>query len=231
MLPVRQPPTADRPNAPVTWSQGEHVAIVGDTGTGKTTLMAALAAYRSHVIVLRTKIDSRHEPAFEGFKYADSASVLDDPRYERIILTPKYREQGKQAYAMFEKVWQHGRWCVMIDELFYVDQVLHLRSMVDMLLTQGRGSKITVVTGMQRPSFVSRFSLSQITHLFSFRVEKRDLKTLRDAYTNRLVPLIDPDSPQVVKHHEFAYYNRTRTIVARGSTDTLQQIISRPSNP
>lgn len=230
MLPIQQPATAQRSNEPVPWSQGEHVAIVGDTGTGKTTLMAALSEYRSHVVLFRTKLDTKQEPAFKGFHYVDSANALDDPRFNKLVITPKYREQGKQGYALLEKIWQHGRWCIMIDELWYADQVLGLRSMIDRLLTQGRSARITVVTGMQRPSFVSRFSLSQITHLFSFRVEKRDLKTLRDAYTARLVPLIDPDSLQAVKHHEFAYYNRTRSVVKRGSVDTLSQIISRPRN-
>lgn len=229
VLPIQQPGTAQPHSGPVRWAQGEHVAIVGDTGTGKTTLMAALAQYRAHVVLFRTKLDTKIEPAFKGFKHSDSASILDDERYDKIVLTPKYKEQGKQGYAMLEKVWTHGRWCVMIDELFYAEQSLGLRSMIDRLLTQGRSARITVVTGMQRPAYVSRMSLSQITHLFSFRVERRDLKTLRDAFTHRLVPIIDGDSPTAVSHHEFAYYNRTHRVIKIGTAQQIADIFGEAS--
>lgn len=231
LLPIQQPGTERQPRLPVPWAQGEHVSVVGDTGTGKTFLLSRLAEYRSHVVLFRTKLDTEREPHFGGFKYADSANALEDGRYDKIVLTPKYRDQGKQGYAMLEKVWQHGRWCVMIDELWYADQVLGLRSMIDKLLTQGRSARITVVVGMQRPAFVSRFALSQCTHVFSFRVEGRDLKTMREAFTNRLAPLIDDDSPQAVSGHDFAYFNRSRRIIAEGNANQLQQIISRPTNP
>lgn len=230
-LPIRQPMGTVPHSGPLPWAQGEHVAVVGDTGTGKTFLLSRLAAFRTHVVMLRTKLDTTLEPEFKGFKHADSASILDDGRYDKIVLTPKYREQGKQGYAMLEKVWQHGRWCVMIDELWYADQQLGLRSMIDRLLTQGRSARITVVAGMQRPAYVSRFALSQCTHVFSFRVEGRDLKTMREAFTNRLAPLIDDDSPQAVSGHDFAYFNRARRIVTVGNAARLQEIISQPRNP
>lgn len=231
VLPIRQPiGTPDNPG-PVPWAQGEHVAVVGDTGTGKTYLLAQLAKYRTYVVFFRTKLDTSREPALEGFRYVDSADALNDGRYDKIVLTPKYRQQEKQGAAMLETVWQHGRWCVMIDELFYADQQLGLRPQIDMLLTQGRSARITMVVGMQRPAYVSRFALSQCTHVFSFRVEGRDLKTMREAFTNRLAPLIDDDSPQAVRGHDFAYFNRARRIVAVGNANQLQRIISPPRNP
>lgn len=230
VLPIQQPTGAQQHNGPAPWAQGEHVAVVGDTGTGKTFLLSRLAALRTHVVFFRTKLDATLEPEFKGFKYTDSASALEDARYDKIVLTPKYQHQGREGYAMLEKVWQHGRWCVMIDELWYADQMLGLRSMIDRLLTQGRSARITVVAGMQRPAFVSRFALSQCTHVFSFRVEGRDLKTMREAFTNRLAPLIDDDSPQAVTGHDFAYFNRARRTINVGNANDLRSVISLPKN-
>lgn len=78
-------------------------------------------------------------------------------------------------------MWIQGGWTVIIDELFYVDDTLKLRSHLERLYTQGRSKGITVVAGMQRPVAVTRFALSQSAHVLTFRVDGRDAKTLSDA--------------------------------------------------
>lgn len=217
---LRQPATnADA--LPVRWNQGEHVTVVGDTGTGKTFLLSKLIPLRSHVVVFRTKPD---DIKFPGFRTAKKASAMDDPTYERILLTPDYEKQGEEGFAMLDKAWRMGSWCVVIDELWYVER-LGLRSALERLLTQGRSKKVSVVMGMQRPVFVSRFALSQCMHLFSFRVERRDAKVLGEAFGSRIMPLVDQDSPTAVSGHDFAYYHRSRRIVATGNARALGKVI------
>jgi len=216
---------------PVPWKQGEHVAVVGDTGTGKTTLLTTLVPARSHVVVFRTKPDQSDEPKWgRSFHHIKKASDIHDARHDRFILTPKYESIGREGYALLERAYKDGGWCIVLDELLVVER-LGLTTMVDKLLTQGRSQRVTMVLGMQRPVGVSRFALSQCTHVFSFRVEGRDLKTMRDAFTVKLVPLIDADSPSAIAHHDFAYFNRSRRVVTVGNAQNISRVISLRETP
>jgi hypothetical protein len=210
---------------PANWYVGEHVFVVGDTGTGKTTLISKLVRERQYVIVFRTKAD---DIKFPGFKVSRTADILDDLYADKILLAPRYERLALEGYRMFEKTWRQRGWTVVIDELWFVESELGLKQQSIRLLTQGRSQKMTAVVGVQRPAFISRFALSQSTHLFSFRLDGRDVKTIRDATTTRLVPYLDPDSPQVLPDKRFAYYHRANREIRIGNARQLEKVIQIP---
>lgn len=213
-LPNPHQPEAD---LPATWRLGEHVAAVGDTGTGKTYLVARLVQLRQYVVVFRTKPD---DIRFPGFKTVRKAAALDDIHSSRLLLVPTYSHQMREGYDMLERVWEQGNWTVVIDELWYAEKRLKLSLEVERLLTQGRSKGISVIVGMQRPAQVSRFAISQCTHLFSFRVEGRDLQTMKEATSPRIVEPIDQ-----LRKHQFVYYNRSSRTVAIGNARMLDRVI------
>lgn len=206
-----------RVSLPVPWRVGEHVAAVGDTGSGKTFLVAKLVELRQYVVVLRTKPD---DIKFPGFRRVTKASAMDDMYQTRLLLTPKHERQAIEGYDMLNRVWDMGGWTVVIDELWYVEKLLRLQPYVERLLTQGRSKKISVVVGMQRPAQVSRFAISQCTHLFTFSVEGRDLQTIKEATTPRIV-----DPVTALPKHRFAYYNRHDRFIVTGDAKQLGRVI------
>lgn len=214
-----QPDETTQPSTdlPVTWKVGEHIAAVGDTGTGKTYLVSKLVELRDYVVVFRTKPD---DIKFPGFRRAKRASALDDIHQTHILLVPDHAKQVQEGFAMLERVWEHGGWTVVIDELWYTERLLKLGPWVERLLTQGRSKEISVIVGMQRPAQVSRFAISQCTHLFSFRVEGRDLQTIKESTTPRIVEPIAN-----LQGHKFVYYNRSNRTVAVGDAKTLDRVI------
>jgi len=192
---------------PNRWKQGEHVIIVGDTGSGKTYLESKILALRQHVVVVRTKPD---DIKFPGFHKIEKVSKLgfrrfgdDGKRVTRFLLTPKYEEQRIETAAMLEKVWKEGAWCIAIDETYYATEILKLERQMNKLLTQGRSKHISVVCGMQRPVWISRFAMSQATHAFIFRCEGRDLKSLADALSPIIIKPVED-----LREHDFIYFNR-----------------------
>lgn len=214
-------PPAPPNSLPTRWKFGEHVAVVGDTGTGKTYLMSRLLRMRQYVVFLRVKPD---DITFPGFRKSRTAAVLDQLTATQVLLDPQYNHQMREAYKMLDKVWEQGNWTCAIDEEWYTEQILKLRPMVERMLTQGRSKGISACIGMQRPSQISRFVISQCTHLFVFRIEGRDLQTVKEATTPRIVPAV-----QNLTGHDFAYFNRKTKEVATGNANQLGKIFIPPN--
>lgn len=211
---------------PVQWKQGEHIAVVGRTGSGKTYLMAKLAQMRQYVVILRTKPDKNKFPGFVKVRKADA---MKHWRSERLLLEPDYRRQSVEGYNMLEQAWMDGGWTIIIDENWYAEQI-GLKPFIIRQLTQGRSKDISTIVGMQRPVDISRFALSEITHLFVFRCEGRDLKfSLRDSTVDAIVPAV-----RSLRGHDFVYYNAAKEIIAVGNANNLPAILTstyRPTTP
>lgn len=207
---------------PVKWKQGEHVIIIGDTGSGKTFLTSKILPLRKSVIVLRTKPD---DIKFEGFRKVDLTRKLggffDDSgkKIYRFLLDPDYDLQQRELSLAFEKAWTEGGWTIAIDETYYATQILKLEKQINKLLTQGRSKHITVICGMQRPVFISRFAMSQATHAFIFRCEGRDLKSLADALSPSIIKPVEG-----LREHDFIYFNRATREVTQGNARNLGDI-------
>lgn len=209
---------------PAKWKQGEHVIIIGDTGSGKTYLESKILALRTHVIVVRTKPD---DIKFPGFHKVPKISKIGSQRFgyggERLtkfLLTPKYEEHGIEISRVFEKVWKEGGWAIAIDETYYVTQ-LKLERQINKLLTQGRSKHISVICGMQRPAWISRFAMSQATHAFIFRCEGRDLKALADSLSPAIIRPVED-----LREHDFIYFNRATRTVVKGNANNLKEIFT-----
>lgn len=207
---------------PVSWAIGEHVAIIGTTGTGKTFLTSRLVDYRNYVAILRTKPD---DVKFKGFKTVRDGKALDSPgKTPKLLIVPDFRRQKVVAAEVFDTVWQMGGWTLVIDELFYAHDVLGMKAYIDMLLTQGRSKKISVVVGMQRPVNVTRFALSEATHIFSFRLEGRDQKTIREISSDAFA-----EATGKVPPFHFAHYHVKTRSVGVGTADKLERVLHRPA--
>jgi energy-coupling factor transporter ATP-binding protein EcfA2 len=214
-----QVPVQSGTTLPIRWEEGEHVSVVGDTGTGKSYLIRALIRPREYVVFLRTKSDDIKLP---GYDRRTKASAMNDLSLTRILLQPdgnSKRAQANEAWNMLDIAWQHGGWTIVIDELWYAVR-LGLAEPIERLLTQGRSKGISVVCGMQRPVGVTRFAMAESTHMFTFVLEGRDIKTFAEASTPRIVPAI-----QQLREHNFAYYNRRKRVVAVGNARQLQRVI------
>ena len=198
------------------WKQGEHVVIVGDTGSGKTYLESKILPLRKHVVVLRTKPD---DVRFPGFHKVDEVAKLGNIRYTKYLLTPKYDFQQFQLAKAMDMAWKEGGWTIAIDETYYATEMLRLGRSINKLLTQGRSKHITVVAGMQRPAWVSRFAMSQATHAFVFRCEGRDLTTLSQSLSPRIVKPVEN-----LTGHDFVYFNRATKEVTVGNANKLKEI-------
>lgn len=165
---------------PFDLEQGQHVAVIGDTGTGKTTIVQAMLEQIPHgeyVIALRSKADTVGWPGFQRVKRA--LPSLDTVRYKRLLLEPSYDARHYEFSVALDRAYRQGGWTVFIDDLFNVQKLgppLHSQtdSLIDQLLTMGRSKGNSVITAMQRPTGTTRYAIGEARLTISFMMGGRD---------------------------------------------------------
>jgi energy-coupling factor transporter ATP-binding protein EcfA2 len=211
--PERVPWSELRPAFLRAFRQGQHVAVIGPTGQGKTTLAIDLldGFYEmggSDLIVAnkpRDKLFSKLIGA--GWKrirrwppdYAHRQA-------RRLILWPDYgrASQAKRNRPVFEYAMDmalnEGGWFVYMDEVRYFIEQMGMRSLVDEYWNGARSSKVTLVAGSQGTTWINRTMIRQETWLFLFKPRSlEERKEYADAAGDRAVF----DELAGLRSHEF----------------------------
>lgn len=181
------------------WKQGEHVSIIGATGSGKSWLALALMhTGRDYCVALGPK---PRDPTLDEMIAKrgwiripswDEKPQIDlefgkRPPPQRVIVWPKYRriEDADSHPKIFGEtlgsIFADGRWAVFIDECAYFTSELRLERLMKRCWQQGRSLKLSMVSAVQRPFYVPREFLSEAAHIFIFGMsDAEDIKRLQD---------------------------------------------------
>lgn len=167
------------------WEQGQHVALIGPTGRGKTTLITHILPERNYVIFFGTKRKDSTQDALirQGYKVtSDPLEIHPDvgshwmlrPNFPKTASPATIRQVHKAVFAQaIMHVFRQGGWTVVADEIRYLTDTLKLADGMELLWLQGRSLGITVVGGTQRPRHVPLEAFSQSYHLFFWQTPDR----------------------------------------------------------
>jgi energy-coupling factor transporter ATP-binding protein EcfA2 len=159
------------------WKSGEHFALIGPTGQGKTTMLLNLLQLHPYVTLFATKPedDSLTRLVQAGYVRFQRWKSVDADEYPRRILWPNARKLGaivqqrEVFHEAFEKIYLEGGWTVVIDETWYVTNILKLGLDIKLFLLQARALGISLVCATQRPASVAVEVYDQSTHLMFWR--------------------------------------------------------------
>lgn len=191
----REPWPAFRARLEDTWQQGEHVSMIGPTGSGKTTLALGVLDIRSYVVALGTKREDptlsklTAKPRRGGQGWRKIEAWPPPPRgtadTQRVVLWPKFTSpddlpnQRYQIDRALRLIFTEGRWTVFADELWYLSKFLGAERLLELYWSQGRSAGLSLVGGTQRPAWVPRLMYSSATHLFFWRdTDETNLKAM-----------------------------------------------------
>lgn len=208
------------------WEQGEHIAIIGPTGSGKTTVAKDIVCIRDYAVMFAVK---KFDDTIDLFKRAGFRIIKKWPpdfQQKKVILWVKPEDLGSLA-SQAEKlqtalnlIYISGGWCTYFDEAGYIAGHLRLSTELGILLNQGRSSHISVVCAMTRPrSMVARIpseTLNQCRHLLIFRfTDEREIKTIAEisgvSYRDML------QLQEQLNKHDFLYVGKGYTFIVQNT--------------
>lgn len=170
------------------WRQGEHVAMIAATQSGKTTLARAILPLRRYVVMLATK---NKDPVIDEFRrdgYIVQREWTPIPvAYPRVILKPPledadHMDDQRQAFkACLHDAFRSGGWTIYADEVRYLTQNLQLQHQMELLWLQAASAKSSIVALTQRPAWVPLELYNASTHIFLWSEnDHRNLKRLSE---------------------------------------------------
>jgi len=159
------------------WKAGEHFALIGPTGQGKTTMLLNLLPLHPFVTVFVTKPRDEVMEAllYQGYVKLERWQSLDPKQWPRRLLWPNASDldsidrQKEVFHNAFRTIYREGGWTVAIDETWFVVNELKLGSDVKLYLLQARSLGISLLCASQRPAYIPLEIYDQSTHLMFWR--------------------------------------------------------------
>lgn len=170
------------------WEQGEHMAMIASTQSGKTTLARSILLYRKYVAFMATK---NKDDVIDGFRkdgYLTQKEWEPVPlAWPKVMLKPGLKnaddmDRQKAAFKVaLDDIFQAGGWTLYLDEVRYLTQNLGLNKEVELLWLQAASAKATVVGATQRPAWVPQEFYNASTHIWLWNEsDKRNLLRLSE---------------------------------------------------
>lgn len=206
----------------------EHVVVVGQAGSGKTTLAREILDFQPYVVVLGTKT---RDPSLYGPLISKGYEKVDkfDPtntKHPKVIFAPPLDEPTPTALAKqgeaFRKaligIFSTGGWCIYADEIRYLTETLKLDKELNTLWLQGRSLWVTIVASTQRPVSIPLNAFEQATHSFLFRTTGKEDRIRSAEYQGGNQPVVY-ETLMRLPHHEFLYVNKITDITKRSMVE------------
>lgn len=164
------------------WRQGEHVAIVGPTGCGKTTCAVGITGLRKWVLALDAKggdttlQKSGYQRVSEWPLPKPIRNAIAEGKPARLVMgflprtMPEIDGLKSLLRDTVEGVWIDGGWTIEIDEAQIITdrKMMNLGPHIEKLLVAARDKNISVINLFQAPAWVPTATTRQATWIFIF---------------------------------------------------------------
>lgn len=189
------------------WKRGQHIALLGPTGTGKTTLACGILPLRKYVMALDPKGGDQtlEKLKRKGFIRCETWPIpregrkrIEEGKPLRLIMGPKIEsrkdipKQRAVLQAALDGAYDEGNWTVYVDELQVLAdrRMLQLGNSIERNMIAARDRGVSMVVSFQRPANVPRAASDQATWLFLWHT--RDVDSV-----NRIAEMAGRPKPEI----------------------------------
>jgi hypothetical protein len=172
------------------WQPGEHVALVGPTGTGKTTLVVGILPLRKYALALDAKGGDSTLAKLEqhGFIRSpwppnkETREQIEEGYPARLIIgrsvktTDDLPALRKEMALVLRDAFNEQGWTVYLDELQIIAdrRIMNLGASVERNLIAARDRGVSMVMSFQRPANVPRSASEMSTWFIVLYTRDRD---------------------------------------------------------
>lgn len=179
----------------------DRAALIGQTGTGKTTLARALLDTRAYVVVLDTK-GMLKWPEYTRVTDTHTLAALDPKKHSKILFVPPYAwiQEQSQVDAFFRWIYDRRNTTLYVDELASITQGDQYPFHFGAGFMRGRELGIEMWVSTQRPTRIPQVTLSESEHIYCFR-----LRLPQDRQRVEAIAGIPQERIAALQKHEFLY--------------------------
>lgn len=181
----------------------EHTAILGCTGSGKTTLAAWVLSKAPFHRMPYVAIDYKNDELIGDIARIKELS-LDDaiPEKPGLYVIRPLPSEIEDMEKWLWRVWEKGHTGLYIDEAY----LLPNKEAIKNILAQGRSLRIPVIAASQRPVDVPRSIFTEASHIAVFRLnDDRDKKTVREFTPKHMMFAVGGEEKRLPDYHSFWY--------------------------
>lgn len=179
------------------WAPGQHVAMIGPTGEGKTTLAIGLLELRKWVCALDPKgmDDTLSASGYERIRKWPPPGRIRDRIAEgypaRLLIggpartDDETRQLEETLTAAVQGVREEGGWTLYIDEFQVLSdrRMMGVTTQIEQLLITARTRGTSVVSSFQAPAWVPRAATRQASWCVMWSTAAEDsVKTIAEAF-------------------------------------------------
>jgi hypothetical protein len=212
-----------RPDGPVAlsgpWKPGQHMALVGKTGEGKSTFAAGVLDTRKYVLALDPKGEDETLAA-AGYTRVlglppkkrlprEVQKDLDEGRPVKLVVggASRTRDQDAALRQLMEDALEYARqsggWTCYVDEyqLLADQRMYRLGPNVERMLISARRDKTSVITAFQAPAWVPKASTRQASIIVAWKTNDKDMMQVISRAAGRDWRLIGEAMGELPKYH------------------------------
>lgn len=191
------------------WIVGQHVTLVGTTGSGKTVLARDLCDLRRYVVVIASKAK---DESLDKFPKSFHRIKKWPPEFhqEKVVFWKKpgnlgdFNDQRTAFYYALQDIYKSGGWTVYFDDIFYLAKTLKLDNVLQMLYTQVRSQGVSLLGSIQRPAWVPLEVVNQASHVLVFGLkDDKDIERVSKEQGVRKYEVVK--SVEMLRQYEFVW--------------------------
>lgn len=158
----------------------QHLTIYGQNGSGKTDAGLWHLEQRSFLRMPWYIFDWKGDPTIAQIPRLDEIDIRHEPpkRAGLYVVRPIPEHDEKYVSQFLWRIWDKGKRGLFVDEAYMMGRY---NKAYDTIMVQGRALRIPVIALSQRPSWLSRFQMSETTfHQVMHLQNPVDVKRLQE---------------------------------------------------